>query len=344
MNFVKNYFSTLAFLAIWYVFYRQNETFLNFSYGGTSLSFIDISVQYHNIFYAILIAYTILLIPFYIIYPHRSKARLAIRYIWEIIKWWENYWQKHKTALLAWIVKLFFAPLMIVWITQHVFNLWNSLYYSYQGISLFSTDFLLFFNSYFFTLAFTAILFFDVLLFTLWYLLESPAFKNTIKSVEPTILGWFVVLICYPPFNTHLTEMIWWYSTDFPQFINPYIHVSLNIVILILMGIYAWASIALGLKASNLTNRWIISRGPYKYVRHPAYICKNLAWFIGALPLLWVAITTDDLLLSSVLIGTLWWAFVYYMRSMTEEAHLSLDPEYVAYKKQVPYKFIPKVW
>jgi protein-S-isoprenylcysteine O-methyltransferase Ste14 len=41
-------------------------------------------------------------------------------------------------------------------------------------------------------------------------------------------------------------------------------------------------------------------------------------------------------------VGT--WAFIYYLRAMTEEAHLSADPDYVAYKKEVKYKFIPGIW
>jgi len=46
----------------------------------------------------------------------------------------------------------------------------------------------------------------------------------------------------------------------------------------------------------------------------------------------------------AILLGLIAWAFIYYMRAMTEETHLSLDPDYIIYKKQVPYKFIPKVW
>jgi protein-S-isoprenylcysteine O-methyltransferase Ste14 len=32
------------------------------------------------------------------------------------------------------------------------------------------------------------------------------------------------------------------------------------------------------------------------------------------------------------------------MRAITEERHLSQDPDYIQYKKDVPYRFIPKVW
>lgn len=344
MNFIKNYVSTLSFLAFAYYFYSQNSNFSNFSSGSVWFVFHNFSFDIISVFYYILGAYIIFLIPYYVSYPSKSKARLVYWYIWQIMRWWNDYGMEHKNALLAWIVKLFFAPLMIVWITQHTFNLINSTYLSYQNINLFSSDFLLFFNSHFFMWAFTAILFFDVLFFTLWYLLEWPIFKNKIRSVEPTLLWWAVVLICYPPFNSNLTNLVGWYSRDFPQFSSAFIHIPLNISILILMIIYAWASVALWLKASNLTNRWIVRKWPYKYIRHPAYICKNTAWLIGWIPLIIVSLSDENLSTISVLIWLSAWAFVYYMRAMTEEAHLSLDPDYRAYKKQVPYKFIPRVW
>jgi len=131
----------------------------------------------------------------------------------------------------------------------------NNLVNSYANIALFSSDFLVFFNEHFFWTAFSLILFIDVLFFTLGYLIEAPVFKNTIKSVEPTIIGWAVVIFCYPPFNNMTSNFVNWYSTDFPSFASPTVHITLNIIILVLMGIYAWASWALGLKASNLTNR-----------------------------------------------------------------------------------------
>lgn len=345
MNFIKNYVSTLSLIAAWYLFYSNNQRFLNFSKGDISLNMVDISLSFSSIFYTIIVLYVLLLIPFYLAYPAMtSKAVLVFRLLWKAIQAKAGTPEEY-TALRAWIVKLFFLPLMIVWLSQHIFNLINSLYSTLQNISLFSVDFLAFFNTHFFWLVFSCILFFDVFFFTMWYLLEAPFLKNTIKSVESTLLGWTVALLCYPPFNSHVGTIVGWYSTDFPQFWNMYLHIFLNLCILLLMGIYAWASLALGWKASNLTNRGIVMKWPYKYVRHPAYICKNIAWIIGALPVLFAALVgTGEVAFYSVLLGTGTWAFLYYMRAMTEEIHLSTDPEYLIYKNKVPYKFIPKVW
>ena len=45
-----------------------------------------------------------------------------------------------------------------------------------------------------------------------------------------------------------------------------------------------------------------------------------------------------------MVLGSIVWTFIYYMRAMTEERHLSLDPDYREYCKKVKYRFIPKVW
>lgn len=344
ISFLKNYLSTCLFIIFAATLYQNNDFHRNFFQGNLQLNFLDISLEITTVLWAVFYAYFILLIPYYLVYTSESKWRIILQYLWKVAKGNPKQTDKEQTALLAWIVKIFFAPLMITWLTQHIFNMINNLHDSYQNIALLSTDFLIFFNNHFFWTAFTLILFIDVFFFTLWYLLEAPFLKNTIRSVEPTIIGWGVCIFCYPPFNTHVTNLIGWFSSDFPTFWNPFVHVTLNIVLLILMAIYSRASFALWFKASNLTNRWIVTHGPYKYIRHPAYVCKNIAWLIGWLPIMYIALTNNQIGILSVLLGLFGWAGIYYLRAMTEENHLSSDDEYIAYKKQVKWKFIPKVW
>ena len=344
MNFLKNYFSSLGLILMAYLIYTRSDFHTWFIWWNVSIDIVNFSFPVVGIFYIVALLYIILLIPYYLLYPNSSKARLALRSVKRVISWDIKQVEAEKTAILAIIVKLFFIPLMLVWLTNHIANMINNLTKSYHDINLFSSDFLQFFNTHFFWTAFSLILFIDVLFFTLGYLIESPYFKNTIKSVEPTIIWWAVVVFCYPPFNNITSNYISWYSNDFPSFENPSIHIALNICILILMAIYASASWSLWLKASNLTNRWIITTGPYKYIRHPAYICKNIAWIIGGIPMIYLASQSPELSVFSVIIWLWAWSFIYYLRAMTEEGHLSADPDYVEYKKQVPYKFIPKVW
>jgi len=103
---------------------------------------------------------------------------------------------------------------------------------------------------------------------------------------------------------------------------------------LILIGIYVSATLALGPKSSNLTNRGIVTRGPYSIIRHPAYISKNLVWWITLLPILsWTAILSMGI-----------WSTVYHLRSVTEERHLGKDPDYQEYCKKVKYRYIPGIY
>ncbi len=89
---------------------------------------------------------------------------------------------------------------------------------------------------------------------------------------------------------------------------------------MILTAIYAWATFAFGIRFSNLTYRGVLTNGPYRWTRHPAYLSKNLFWWLSAMPFL---VTTGSLLeavRNTVFLGVI--SAIYYWRARTEEAHL----------------------
>jgi protein-S-isoprenylcysteine O-methyltransferase Ste14 len=104
-------------------------------------------------------------------------------------------------------------------------------------------------------------------------------------------------------------------------------------------------------RASNLTNRGIVSWGPYRYVRHPGYLGKNLFWLMTLLPAFvpntagfqfsWLNYSLSCI---CVLCGFLCWGTVYFLRAVTEERFLGRDPEYAAYCQRVKWRFIPGVY
>lgn len=346
-NKIKNYLSTMAFILLWYVFYSHIWYYQDFFRWEISLVFFaNFSIKSIDIFKYVILAYSLFLIPFYIYHQEKWKALIVIEYM---IKKFKNFSykinHKEKVSLLAWWVKLFYAPLMIFWLSGHITTLLNNIYYTYWNRALFSHNFYDFFNQNLFWTAFSFILFFDVFFFTCWYLIESPFLKNTIKSVEPTFLWWFVTLACYPPFNGMIGNIIPWYSSDFPEFPNHSFHIFFNSLLLICMTIYSSASFALWWKASNLTNRGIVKTWVYRFVRHPAYIAKNTAWWIGILPVLIDSFQLWEYKTFFIAIFSMsFWSFLYFMRAITEEKHLSLDADYIAYKKEVPYRFVPKIY
>lgn len=247
---------------------------------------------------------------------------------------------EERLGLLSILLKGYFAPLMIVWLFDHSAQLLahaHDLWAAWGGV-----DALALFNAHGFWLLFKLILFFDVFFFTLGYLIELPVLKNEIRSVDPSLFGWAVALACYPPFNGLTSQVFGWHTTDFPQFDHVGVHLAANAALLILMAIYSWASLALLFKASNLTHRGIVAHGPYRYVRHPAYVCKNLAWWIGLMPAAHAAAQVSLTALLTVLGSMAAWSTIYALRAITEERHLlSVDGEYAAYCQRVRYRFIP---
>jgi protein-S-isoprenylcysteine O-methyltransferase Ste14 len=240
--------------------------------------------------------------------------------------------EKHEAvALLFILVKIFFLPIMLNFFFANLYSVKSQLINLHYFSQLFTINN---FNSILFPFLLASIFLIDTLWFSFGYTFESRFLKNKIISVEPTIFGWVVALICYPPFNGMLTKYTNWYSNDYLMLSNQNLTFLIRISIIILLGIYVWATLALGTKCSNLTNRGIVSRGPYKIIRHPAYISKNLAWWLTVIPL-----ATLPAIASMAA-----WSFIYHLRSITEERHLSKDANYLVYKSKVRYRYIPGVY
>lgn len=165
------------------------------------------------------------------------------------------------------------------------------------------------------------------------YGLESRWLGNKTRSVEPTAFGWLVCLSCYPPFNNVLGTYL--PLDNGPSVIvNDDVLLGLRAATCFLFSIYAAATVAFGPRFSNLTNRGIVTRGPYRFVRHPAYLCKCSAWWLEHIP----TINLTKAFFLSLL------CFWYGLRAWTEERHLSADPDYVAYKRKVPWVIFPGVY
>jgi len=90
--------------------------------------------------------------------------------------------------------------------------------------------------------------------------------------------------------------------------------------LVMLTGVYAWATMVFGLRFSNLTYRGVITHGPYRFTRHPAYLSKNLFWWSATLPFLVTSGGPMEALRNVVGISLV--SAIYYWRARTEEAHL----------------------
>lgn len=365
-RFAANYLSTLAFVGASYLIVtRVSEFHRSFLQGQWHLGMFDIDavITVHAVFVALIALYALILIPYYAAYPWmRSKCFTFLQGTWFAIRRRRpidptsirspmrlplgvRLSPATKQAGLALLLKFFFAPLMINWCLIHIANLSGSLLQLFEGLESGLSGRMLF-DSAIFWAAFQLILFVDTLLFTLGYIIEVPALGNRIRSVDPTFFGWFVCLACYPPFNEFTGRFLHWQSSDFPYFANDFVHLTLNVTLLVALAIFSWASVSLGFKASNLTNRGIVSHGPYAFVRHPAYAAKNFAWWLGALPTVGMfAMTRDWTGLAYSLFALLGWTAIYVLRAITEERHLLMaNNGYAEYAARVRWRFIPGLW
>lgn len=346
---VKNFASSLTLLTLTYLFYNAIPYYCN--YFAESIQFFAVEFLVWDAFNCFYFLYVFLLMLVYLLEkePDTSKSIYCLQGLRRLLSspttvFQEGFTAEERLGLLTFFLKAFFVPLMIKWLLMHTANMVANGTRLIGDLPELHTEFLTIFNTYGFWFLLQVILFLDVLFFTIGYLVELPFLKNKIRSVEPTLLGWAVALVCYPPFNYVSGYILAWQPIDFPQFNNPAIHIVMNLLFLVLMGIYTAASVALNFKASNLTHRGIVSCWPYSLIRHPAYTCKTMAWWIGAVPAMMMALDKSLWDVVLVLSSILGWTFIYILRALTEEEHLSkVDGEYDQYCAKVRYRFIPGV-
>ncbi|SNS83427.1 methyltransferase family protein [Sphingopyxis indica] len=173
----------------------------------------------------------------------------------------------------------------------------------------------------------------DVHIATVGYILTLKPLDAHIRTANPYGMAWVAALICYPPFilmnggplDYQVGGADWGYWLQGHETLMT----IWGIVLALLIAVYAWATMAFGIRFSNLTHRGIITHGPYALTRHPAYIAKNLSWWVGSMPFLVTSGSWVEALRNMVLLGLV--SGVYYWRAKTEEKHLLGDPAYQAY-------------
>ncbi|WP_343565226.1 methyltransferase family protein [Kiloniella sp. b19] len=230
--------------------------------------------------------------------------------------------EKIKNHCLSWLVKAFFLAFMISIFPK---ILGGVLYSHFDDID---STLIVFFLI---TLKITFLV--DVCFGSIGYIFTLKIFDSHIRSANPHLSAWVAALICYPPFAIMVAngpldyksgsrEWLEWFAGE------PVILAIWGSLILALALIYAWATVAFGIRFSNLTNRGILTNGPYRFVRHPAYLSKNLLWWMIFMPFLSQSGPLDALQNSLLLLVV---NAIYFARARTEERHLLTDPDYRAY-------------
>ena len=178
----------------------------------------------------------------------------------------------------------------------------------------------------------------DVQIGTVGYLLTLRPLDSHIRSGNPLLAGWLAALLCYPPFVWGIigpNDQILSYELGTPGWAhwfagNDLLLWSWGALLIGLTGIYAWATVVFGIRFSNLTYRGVLTHGPYRFTRHPAYLSKNLFWWASVLPFLVTSGSPLEALRNCVFLLVV--NAIYYWRARTEEAHLlAEDPKYAEY-------------
>jgi protein-S-isoprenylcysteine O-methyltransferase Ste14 len=273
------------------------------------------------------VCYSVLSPAFFLGFLHSglpSHGLKVLRALWRTATTRELAWSsEERLSVLLTGVRAFFIPLMANAVIGHA----HQIGYRMSLLHNDSVDPDL--DLYYVVLAMLFMV--DTLVFLMGYMIESPRLSNHVRSVDRSASGWFATMSCYSPFSGVTMLIIPWDPTYeivmSTGAFRDFIMVSVVVLTLVTLGAVA----VLGLKASNLTHRGVVTTGPYAVVRHPIYSLKLLSWLAIALPTLG---------LTSAL-GLAMWGLIYVARAITEERHLRQDPDYIAYEKRVKYRFIP---
>lgn len=224
------------------------------------------------------------------------------------------------TVMGGWLIKAFFLPLMLAWSYTWLAQL-------HQAVPSLSNPYALF------TVLMAMFYAVDTAFAVVGYLSSSSVIGAQIRSVDRTWLGCLSAMICYPPLNNLVAGGLLNYHDGvlWKDWLAGYSYVAAawGLAILALTFVYMWATIAFGPRFSNLTHRGIITTGPYRWSKHPAYICKNLSWWLISMPFLSRAGIWEAVCCCLALLGI---NFIYWLRAVTEERHLRHDPVYRQYE------------
>jgi protein-S-isoprenylcysteine O-methyltransferase Ste14 len=226
--------------------------------------------------------------------------------------------------LLGWLVKGYYLPLMFTYFCNDLDKL---LHYDLKQLNGFKG---------FYDWAYFTFYFVDVALVSMTYLMSLKLTDTHIRSTEPSAFGWLAALVCYEPFWSLIGGQYIAYDNGRAWGVwfgaSPALYAVWGSLILLTIVIYVWSTIAFGGRFSNLTHRGIITNGPYRYSKHPAYLAKNLSWWLISMPFM-VNVSVAQSLRCCLLLAML--NGIYYLRAKTEERHLSLDPVYERYARWI---------
>ena len=171
------------------------------------------------------------------------------------------------------------------------------------------------------------------------YLFSARLLATHVRRADASWFGWCMTLICYPPLlNAVFRE---WLNYNPQGFANPILKPWIvltedfsvlfylsSITIIAMEVIHWWGESIMGIRASNLTHRGVITNGPFRLTRHPIYLSKCVGWLV-----IWMPFAMGGSVLEGFRLTLLWGGvcLIYFARAWVEERLLAADPDYVEY-------------
>jgi protein-S-isoprenylcysteine O-methyltransferase Ste14 len=162
-------------------------------------------------------------------------------------------------------------------------------------------------------------------------------FGKRIRNTDFTVIGWVTNGVCYGP----LLGVVFWtmfppvFGVD-PTVVPGFLRTATFAVAVSMNIVYTLSIWNLGVLFGVMTDKGVRTTGFYSVVRHPNYTIESIMFVIFYCRELSTFIQWD------AVCGFL---LIYWLRSEREDQFMSAsNPEYLEYRKQVPYKFIPGLY
>ncbi len=308
--------------------------FFGFFLSFAVMFFLYFYLNQASLFYAVFYAFLVYCLPLFLIisiiylmfiFPALENKRdglwavgaLFVPPLWKQVDW--NKLLEHSLSLS---IKMFFLPLMVI----YFLGSWKN----FKGINTIPADI----HELFSTL-FNSLYLLDLGFAVIGYILSVRLLNSHVRWSDRHYLGWLFCLVCYAPFNAFFFSKFLEYhdGLTWNDWIGSYptLYVAWSLMILFTVLVYVYATVNFGLRFSNLTHRGIITNGAYAYTKHPAYVSKNLTWWLMEVP--FYSVSPILALKNTALIIVT--NFIYAARARFEERTLMPDPKYKEYVEYI---------
>ncbi len=168
------------------------------------------------------------------------------------------------------------------------------------------------------------------------YSVISILWGKYIRNLDFTVTGWLTNGFCYP----FLGIVIWQMTPAFTG-VDPIITGGPLLYLMLVLGLvlnllYMFSIFNLGILFDLMTDKGVRTSGFYSVIRHPNYTLEASMFFVTELVGLAAGVQW---------LGLSMYVFLYWIRSEREDNFMEWsNPEYAAYQKTTPWKFIPGIY